>query len=298
MKLAKITTAILLIFIGCLFLNCGGTKKGERGEWIELKEEDGQTYKIKVDSSLFINYEDKTIIYVHTTFQNLSSLMTISFDNKIIQIDDQTIGAINGWAEPYTDIDLGEKRTGVFNIKGQGLAAQVAATETKQITFYYELKTKPDFVKNEINWGFLKNDGKKTDWRYKVKLIPTQSSNVNKGPWVENIVRSQSPSFKMLKASKENYLEKEMTLIGYAELANNFYYKYNNLGNKYYCISLYDKDSYVYVFFTKVGNEKLFEKLGKLKAAAMKVKSIIRKDKYEKGNSDVQFEGISWEILE
>jgi len=124
------------------------------------------------------------------------------------------------------------------------------------------------------------------------------SSNVSD---IKQLMRNQTPSFAMLIADPEEYLEKTLTLYGYAELSGYYGCGYREARDTHYSVKLFN-GRFVYIYFPKASNRELFELLGKAGSGGipMKIEALELRKRYDLDEicrSQFFAEGVSWEVL-
>lgn len=116
----------------------------------------------------------------------------------------------------------------------------------------------------------------------------------------KKIIKDQRPTFKMLNAMPSDYLEKRLTVYGYATIGSYYNYGYRNANTSHYQVRLGDLDyQAIDIYFPKSKNKKLFELLGQASSdgVQLKVEVIELESRYVSHCTQYLAEGISWGVM-
>lgn len=126
----------------------------------------------------------------------------------------------------------------------------------------------------------------------------SQPKNVSQ---TKKMIKDQRPTFKMLNAMPSDYLEKKLTLYGFAKITSYYNWGYDDANISHYSVKLADDDyTRIHIYFPKTKkNKKLFELLGQAGSdnIALKVEAIELRSRYESYCSSYLGEGLNWEVM-
>ena len=117
--------------------------------------------------------------------------------------------------------------------------------------------------------------------------------------YFNKLILSQQISLKQLNASRIEYYEKPIELLGYIELSDYYNYGYSKSESTHYSYKLRDPNGdIVQIYFLKSKSKTLFDILSQKDKIAVKVKVVASSNLQEKNFGNVLLEGISFEKLE
>jgi len=129
----------------------------------------------------------------------------------------------------------------------------------------------------------------------------THTYNSKKVSKIERIIKKQRPTFKMLNSAQPEYIGKKLILYGYATLSNYYNWGYSDAQTSHYSVKLENLNyEWIYIYFPKANNRKLFELLGQAtlrEKIPLRVEVIELKSRYEGGSIYYLAEGLSWKVL-
>ena len=117
--------------------------------------------------------------------------------------------------------------------------------------------------------------------------------------YFNKLILSQQISLKQLNASRIEYYEKPIELLGYIELSDYYNFGYSKSESTHYSYKLKDPNGdIVQIYFLKSKSKTLFDILSQKDKIAVKVKVVASSHLQEKNWGNILFEGISFEKLE
>ena len=134
-----------------------------------------------------------------------------------------------------------------------------------------------------------------------LRVISQPITETPEESWIDKKIKNQDPSFVLLNASPEEYLNKKITLYGYARISDYYNYAYLDFNLTHYAVSISQKDAfseYITVYFPKNKKNKEFIKiLAKHHPDAVPVKVTVIENRFSLNQTQYLAEGLDWEVL-